>query len=66
MIATVLIEQFIEPGAGLRKLGHAFQDSDLMFDSIFQHGDKNAVVQEPPSPKPGSPVVRMYGSDRDL
>jgi hypothetical protein len=65
MIATVLIEQFIEPGAGLRRLGHAFQDSDLIFDSIFQHGD-NAVVQEPQSPKPGSPVVRMYGSDRDM
>ncbi|KAJ9373976.1 transcriptional regulator family: Fungal Specific TF [Paecilomyces variotii] len=59
------IEQYIEPGAGLSNLDDNFQDSDLIFDSIFHH-DQDAIMSDFQPLRPVSPVVRAYQSDRDV
>ncbi|EED13990.1 conserved hypothetical protein [Talaromyces stipitatus ATCC 10500] len=58
------IEQYIEPGAGLRSLEDICQDSDFIFDSIFQHED--AVISESQPFRLVPPLVRSYQSNGDI
>lgn len=62
---AVPVEQYIEPGAGLRNLEDICRDSDFIFDSIFQY-DEDAALSDPQPCRPMSPVVRAYQSDRDM
>lgn len=61
----VIVEQYVEPGAGLRKLEDNVQDSDFIFDSIFQLGE-DAIMSDFQPSRPMSPIVRAYQSDRDM
>lgn len=65
-----MIENYIDPGAGLSQLPDWFQDSDFMFDSLFtapyfpeiSDTEYESEARLPPVEKP-IPVVRAYGSD---
>ena len=72
----VLFDQmpsFINPGAGLNQLDFS-QDSDFIFDSIFTYHPDDTSQENGTSiaSGPGSdttelgPIVRLYGSDRDM
>ena len=62
--SLVALEEYIEPGAGLFS-PEDVQDSDFIFDSIFQHGN-NALMPDIEISGPSSPLVRTYQSDRDM
>ncbi|EJT69856.1 C6 zinc finger domain-containing protein [Gaeumannomyces tritici R3-111a-1] len=69
----IAIQNYIDPGAGLKQLGDWYQDSDFIFDSLFMSGlqtdylDTNATmsVVETPAPAPVQPIpmVRTYRDD---
>jgi len=65
IIYAVPVEEYIEPGAGLRNLEDICRDSDFIFDSIFQH-DEDIVLFDSQPCRLVSPVVRAYQSDRDM
>ncbi|KAI1398327.1 hypothetical protein F4819DRAFT_468837 [Hypoxylon fuscum] len=54
---TLLIESYIEPGAGLRPLADIWRDSDAIYDNLFQ----DAMVDIIPNVK--VPMVRTYGGN---
>ncbi|KAI1100122.1 hypothetical protein F4804DRAFT_319865 [Jackrogersella minutella] len=54
---TLLIESYIEPGAGLKPLNDIWRDSDAIYDNLFQDGFANTT----PSVK--VPMVRTYGGN---
>ncbi|OTA69070.1 hypothetical protein K449DRAFT_383969 [Hypoxylon sp. EC38] len=53
---TLLIENYIDPGAGLKPLADIWRDSDAIYDNLFQD-----VVETTPSIK--IPMVRTYGGN---
>ncbi|KLU90281.1 C6 zinc finger domain-containing protein [Magnaporthiopsis poae ATCC 64411] len=69
----IAIQNYIDPGAGLKQLGDWYQDSDFIFDSLFINGlptdylDTNAtmtaVETQPAAPVQPVPMVRTYRDD---
>jgi hypothetical protein len=59
------IENFIEPGAGLKELPDFFQDSDFIFDSIFIP-DKSITDDVPDNHPLQTASVRTYQNDRAM
>ncbi|KAI0506145.1 hypothetical protein F5B22DRAFT_639462 [Xylaria bambusicola] len=53
----LLVEEYIGPGAGLKALAEVFQDSDTIYDHLFQ-----SPVEEIPF-SIHVPITRTYGSD---
>ncbi|KAI0843236.1 hypothetical protein F5Y06DRAFT_83919 [Hypoxylon sp. FL0890] len=53
---TLLIENYIDPGAGLKPLADIWRDSDAIYDNLFQD-----VVDNTPSVQ--IPMVRTYGGN---
>ncbi|KAI1381820.1 hypothetical protein F4677DRAFT_399845 [Hypoxylon crocopeplum] len=54
---TLFIENYIEPGAGLRPLADIWRDSDAIYDNLFQ----DVVVDT--TPNINIPMVRTYGGN---
>ncbi|KAI1767239.1 hypothetical protein GGR53DRAFT_518494 [Hypoxylon sp. FL1150] len=54
---ALLIESYIEPGAGLKPLADIWRDSDAIYDNLFQ----DAMVDSIPHIK--VPMVRTYGGN---
>ena len=69
MTVAISIENYIDPGAGLKQLEDWFQDSDFIFDSLFMSGmpdgmSGDASLEIPSSvPVQPIPIVRTYKSD---
>jgi hypothetical protein len=59
------IENFIEPGAGLKELPDFFHDSDFIFDTIFAP-DKSVINDLPENHPIQIPSVRTYQNDRAM
>lgn len=66
----ISIDNYIDPGAGLKQLGDYYADSDLIFDSLFMNDVSNFMsvedrIDPTPSqvPIPIVPVVRTYKDD---
>ncbi|KAI4866242.1 hypothetical protein F4820DRAFT_263003 [Hypoxylon rubiginosum] len=58
---SLLIESYIEPGAGLKPLADIWRDSDAIYDNLFQDAMVDAVSHIK------TPMVRTYGgNDRDI
>jgi hypothetical protein len=53
--APILVESYIEPGAGLRPLADIWKDSDAIYDHLFQE----PLVDATPDIK--IPMARSYG-----
>ncbi|KAI1307799.1 hypothetical protein F5Y03DRAFT_383697 [Xylaria venustula] len=53
----LLVEEYIGPGAGLKALADVFQDSDTIYDHLFQ-----SPLDESPF-RMHVPIARTYGSD---
>ncbi|KAI0416854.1 hypothetical protein F5X98DRAFT_387612 [Xylaria grammica] len=53
----LLVEEYIGPGAGLKALADVFQDSDTIYDHLFQSPVDEASLNI------HVPIVRTYGSD---
>ncbi|RYO88239.1 hypothetical protein DL762_003844 [Monosporascus cannonballus] len=53
----LLIENYIEPGAGLRSLPDIWQDSDAIYDNLFKGSLDDALVDAK------VPMVRTYGGN---
>ncbi|KAI0175806.1 hypothetical protein GGR52DRAFT_330808 [Hypoxylon sp. FL1284] len=54
---TLILEGYIEPGAGLKGLTDIWQDSDAIYDNLFQ----DPMVDAAPNVK--IPMVRSYGGN---
>ncbi|KAI5866684.1 hypothetical protein GGS23DRAFT_602942 [Durotheca rogersii] len=54
---SLLIEHYIDPGAGLKPLADIWRDSDAIYDNLFQDTLENTI----PSVK--IPMVRTYGGN---
>ncbi|KAI1468874.1 uncharacterized protein F4812DRAFT_424975 [Daldinia caldariorum] len=54
---ALLIENYIEPGAGLKPLADIWKDSDAIYDNLFQDALPN------PLPNIRIPMVRTYGGN---
>ncbi|KAJ9144977.1 C6 zinc finger domain-containing protein [Pleurostoma richardsiae] len=62
----ISVQNYIDPGAGLKQLEDWFQDSDLIFDTLFMSGVPDFSTGDESSPSiagPPVPVVRTYKSD---
>jgi hypothetical protein len=57
MVVAILVENYIEPGAGLRPLADVWRDSDAIYDHLFQE----PLLTTPEETK--VPMVRTYGGD---
>ncbi|OTB06307.1 hypothetical protein M426DRAFT_55515, partial [Hypoxylon sp. CI-4A] len=55
---SLLIENYIEPGAGLKHLGDIWRDSDAIYDNLFQD-----VIPDIITPNIKIPMVRSYGGN---
>ncbi|KAI1779698.1 hypothetical protein F4818DRAFT_149655 [Hypoxylon cercidicola] len=55
---SLLIESYIEPGAGLKPLADIWRDSDAIYDNLFQDSMVDAVI-----PNVKIPMVRTYGGN---
>ncbi|KAI1432207.1 hypothetical protein GGR50DRAFT_689103 [Xylaria sp. CBS 124048] len=53
----LLVEEYIGPGAGLKPLADVFQDSDAIYDHLFQSTLNNSPFGV------HTPIVRTYGND---
>ncbi|KAI0132660.1 hypothetical protein BJ170DRAFT_256834 [Xylariales sp. AK1849] len=62
MPPNLLVENYINPGAGLKNLTEALNDSDMLFDSLFSSSG-NIMLNASPTPSDTSPMARSYGSD---
>ena len=65
---AISIQNYIDPGAGLKQLEDWFQDSDFIFDSLFMSGIPDAtygdaMLEQPSIPVQPIPMVRTYKSD---
>lgn len=72
-LTAISVQNYIDPGAGLKQLGDWFQDSDLIFDSLFMPGTApttdNAVdasFLDTDIPIQPTPMVRTYASDNAM
>ncbi|KAK1991402.1 hypothetical protein LX36DRAFT_735582 [Colletotrichum falcatum] len=70
--AAISVQNYIDPGAGLRQLQDFFQDSDFIFDTLFLPGVPGSTSGESASehsfnfPPPRIPVARTYKSDQAI
>ncbi|KAI1462110.1 hypothetical protein F4805DRAFT_464831 [Annulohypoxylon moriforme] len=55
---TLLLENYIDPGAGLKPLADIWRDSDAIYDNLFQD-----VLADAATPDVRVPMVRTYGGD---
>lgn len=67
---AISIQNYIDPGAGLKHLEDWVQDSDLIFDSLFMNSTGpalgngfNSDVSGAGTPAHAVPMVRSYQSD---
>ncbi|KAJ8128447.1 hypothetical protein O1611_g5189 [Lasiodiplodia mahajangana] len=58
----LLVEEYIGPGAGLKSLADVFQDSDAIYDHLFQSPVDTSPFNDSPF-NVHVPVARSYGSD---
>lgn len=71
--AAISLQNYIDPGAGLKQLQDFFQDSDFIFDTLFMSGVTGSTSGESaseasytfPTPPP-IPVARTYKSDQAM
>lgn len=70
---AISIQNYIDPGAGLKHLEDWVQDSDFIFDSLFMNSNGPAVSNGYTSDVSGTgtpchriPMVRTYQSDAAL
>ncbi|KAK7956200.1 uncharacterized protein PG986_005422 [Apiospora aurea] len=65
---SLSIENYIDPGAGLKSLGDALNDSDALFDSLFMnsHSDGSQANASPNEGETNDPMVRVYDSDAEV
>ncbi|KAI2467131.1 hypothetical protein F4781DRAFT_403158 [Annulohypoxylon bovei var. microspora] len=54
---TLLIENYIDPGAGLKPLADIWRDSDAIYDNLFQDALADTI------PNTRVPMVRTYGGN---
>jgi hypothetical protein len=59
---TVLVENYINPGAGLKNLSEVINDSDTLFDTLFSNTANFGTNMSPPVHEVG-PMARSYTSD---
>jgi hypothetical protein len=59
---TVLVENYINPGAGLKNLNEVINDSDALFDNLFGNTTSFAANSSEPVNEVG-PTARSYDSD---
>ncbi|KAK2049513.1 hypothetical protein LZ31DRAFT_457312 [Colletotrichum somersetense] len=68
----ISVQNYIDPGAGLRQLQDFFQDSDFIFDTLFLSGVPGSTSGESASehsfnfPQPQVPVARTYKNDQAI
>ncbi|KAH8681543.1 hypothetical protein BX600DRAFT_491737 [Xylariales sp. PMI_506] len=62
MPADLLVENYINPGAGLKNLTEVLQDSDMLFDTLFNNTEGFIPSVSPPAADAG-PAARSYSSD---
>ncbi|KAL0933961.1 C6 zinc finger domain-containing protein [Colletotrichum truncatum] len=68
----ISVQNYIDPGAGLKQLQDFFQDSDFIFDTLFMSGVPGSTSGESASeasftfPTPQIPVARTYKSDQAI
>ncbi|KAF6820326.1 C6 zinc finger domain-containing protein [Colletotrichum musicola] len=69
---AISVQNYIDPGAGLKQLQDFFQDSDFIFDTLFMSGVPGSTSGESASeasftfPTPPVPVARTYKSDQAI
>ncbi|EFQ35862.1 uncharacterized protein GLRG_11053 [Colletotrichum graminicola M1.001] len=69
---SISVQNYIDPGAGLKQLQDIFQDSDFIFDTLFLSGVPGSTSGESASehsfnfPAPPIPVARTYKSDQAI
>ncbi|KAK1478504.1 hypothetical protein CCUS01_04850 [Colletotrichum cuscutae] len=69
---AISVQNYIDPGAGLKQLQDFFQDSDFIFDTLFMSGVPGSTSGESASehsftfPTPQIPVARTYKSDQAI
>ncbi|OHE91282.1 hypothetical protein CORC01_13397 [Colletotrichum orchidophilum] len=69
---AISVQNYIDPGAGLKQLQDFFQDSDFIFDTLFMSGVPGSTSGESASehsfsfPTPPIPVARTYKSDEAI
>lgn len=68
--SAIPIQNYINPGAGLKHLEDWFEDSDFIFDTLFMNGDGpiggnalNAAVYGAGASPGGMGMARSYQSD---
>lgn len=59
---TVLVENYINPGAGLKNLTEVINDSDALFDSLFSNTSDFTANNTPDLTETG-PMARCYVGD---
>ncbi|TID06780.1 Conidial development protein fluffy [Colletotrichum higginsianum] len=68
----ISVQNYIDPGAGLKQLQDFFQDSDFIFDTLFMSGVPGSTSGESASENsfnfspPQVPVARTYKSDQAI
>ncbi|TDZ16665.1 Sorbicillinoid biosynthetic cluster transcription factor sor3 [Colletotrichum orbiculare MAFF 240422] len=68
----ISVQNYIDPGAGLKQLQDFFQDSDFIFDTLFMTGVPGSTSGESTSeasfnfPAQPIPVARTYKSDQAI
>ncbi|KAK1988177.1 hypothetical protein LZ30DRAFT_64429 [Colletotrichum cereale] len=68
----ISVQNYIDPGAGLKQLQDFFQDSDFIFDTLFLSGVPGSTSGESASehsfnfPPPRIPVARTYKNDQAI
>jgi hypothetical protein len=61
---TVLVESYINPGAGLKNLIEPQNDSDVLFDTLFMTDVDGGLLSNVSSDaNKAGPMARTYGSD---
>lgn len=62
MARIVTVENYINPGAGLKNITEAVNDSDALFDSLFSN-TANFATNDLPSVNEVGPMARSYTTD---
>jgi hypothetical protein len=62
ILGAVLVENYINPGAGLKNINEVINDSDTLFDTLFSNTTNFTGTTTPPMSEAG-PMARSYTSD---
>lgn len=62
MPSNLLVENYINPGAGLKNINEVINDSDTLFDTLFSNTTNFTGTTTPPMSEAG-PMARSYTSD---